>query len=513
MRPLRFIFTLASLLVAATADGAPALEWQSAEGYRCAEVTPAGAGRVGFTRVSAAQSGVAFTNRLADLDNARNRILENGSGVAAGDFDGDGWCDLYFCRLGGPNALFRNLGDWQFEEVAQAAGVACPGQFSTGAAFADLDGDGRLDLLVGAVGGGVRCFLNVGGGKFVERLDSGLSRTNGTMTFALADVDLDGDLDLYVANYRAQTVKDAPVDPGRFQLVNGRWQIPPELTDRFVSALDATGHPILHEQGEADVLYLNDGTGHFTPVSWTDGHFLDEDGRPLAHAPLDWSLSAAFRDLNGDGLPDLYVCSDFVQPDRCWINQGHGRFRAMARGALTRTSRLSMGVDFGDLNREGRDDFLVVDMLSPERVSRLRQREGFQPATWSDYAARQRPQVGRNTLFRNRGDGTFAEIAQLAGLAATDWSWQPVFLDVDLDGFEDILVGNGAAHDYQDSDAQRALEARPANSSRLALPPLHPTNYLFRNRGNRAGNSPAGGESKNYPRWWSQPAAVTTPIR
>ena len=482
---------LFNFLAQDSAGAAGALAWQKADGYRFANVKAEGTGRIGFTRISSAQSGLVFTNRLSDFESIRNRILENGSGVAAGDFDGDGLCDLYFCRLEGPNVLYRNLGGWRFEDVTQKAGVSCPGQFSTSAAFADIDGDGDLDLLVGSVGGGVRCFINVGGGKFEERLDSGLSRTNGTMTLALADVDLDGDLDLYVANYRAQTVKDFPVDLSRLKLADGRWQLTPELGDRFVSALDATGHPILHENGEADALYLNDGQGHFAALSWTNGAFLDEQGGPLARPPLDWSLSAMFRDINGDRLPDLYVCSDFIQPDRFWVNLGNGRFRAIARNALTKTSRLSMGVDFGDLNRDGHDDFFVVDMLSPDRVLRLRQRNNLTPAMWSDFARRQRPQFMRNTLFMNRGDGSFAEIAQLSGVQATDWSWSPIFLDVDLDGYEDILVVNGSLRDAQDSDAQDEIERSPLerfpirhkNARRLGLPPLNTPNYLFHNRG------------------------------
>ncbi|MBI3416562.1 MAG: VCBS repeat-containing protein [Verrucomicrobia bacterium] len=489
---IRWLVVLVCGFQFTSTQAASSLNWQTADGYRFADVKPEGAGRVGFTRISSAHSGINFTNHLSDLASLENRILENGSGIAAGDFDGDSLCDLYFCQLEGPNVLYRNLGDWKFEDVTQRAGVACSVQHSTGTAFADLDGDGKLDLLVASLGGGVRCFMNVGGGKFEERLDSGLVRTGGTMSLTLADVDGDGDLDLYVANYRTQTVKDSAFDFSRFKIINGRWEVPADLADRFISAIDAAGHPILHEQGEADVLYLNDGKGHFSAVIWTDGHFLDVDGQPLKSAPRDWSLSAMFRDVNGDGLPDLYVCSDFVQPDRFWINQGNGRFRAPARSALTRTSRLSMGVDFGDLNRDGFDDFFVVDMLSPDRVFRMRQRENLKPAMWSDYTERQRPQVMRNTLFMNLGNGTFAEIAQLAGVQASDWSWSAIFLDVDLDGFEDILISNGSNHDYQDVDVQREIERRAPdsfpvrhrNAGRLLFPPLHTPNYLYRNLGN-----------------------------
>src|SRR2546426_732273 len=168
---------------------------------------------------------------------------------------------------------------------------------------------------------------------------------------------------------------------------------------------------------------------------WTDGTFLDEDGRPLSAPPYDWSYTAMFRDMNGDGTPDLYVCNDNDSPDRIWINDGGGRFRAIARLAVRQTSLSSMGVDFADLNRDGFDEFMVVDMLSREHGVRHQQLADRHPLH-SVGEIENRPQSGRNTLFLNRGDGTYAEIAQFSGLEASDWSWLPVFLDVDLDGYE-----------------------------------------------------------------------------
>src|SRR5262249_7797879 len=132
------------------------------------------------------------------------------------------------------------------------------------------------------------------------------------------------------------------------------------------------------EYGEPDQLLLNDGRGHFTPASWTDGTFLDEDGKKLTAPPLDWGLTAAFRDLNGDGAPDLYVCNDYWTPDRIWLNAGQGHFRAISRWAIRQTSSSSMGVDFADIDRDGHVDFLVTDMLS--RDPHLRKRQN--PARW-----------------------------------------------------------------------------------------------------------------------------------
>ncbi|TMP99861.1 MAG: VCBS repeat-containing protein, partial [Verrucomicrobia bacterium] len=132
----------------------------------------------------------------------------------------------------------------------------------------------------------------------------------------------------------------------------------PELAGRF--SFDNRGGVL--ENGDADVLFRNAGNGRFVPVDWTNGAFLGENGEPV-RTPYDWGLSAMFRDLNGDGAPDLYVCNDFQSPDRIWINDGHGRFRAIARQAIRQTSLFSMGVDFADIDRDGLDDFFVADML------------------------------------------------------------------------------------------------------------------------------------------------------
>ncbi|MBI4661887.1 MAG: VCBS repeat-containing protein [Verrucomicrobia bacterium] len=448
-------------------------------------------GRAGFTSLPGATTGIFFTNRLSDAAAENNRILENGSGAALGDVDGDGRCDIYFCRLEGPNALYRNLGDWRFEEIAAKAGVACPDQFSTGAVFADLDGDGDLDLLVNSLGRGTRSFRNDGQGLFLEDQDSGLIRKYGSTSMALADLDGDGDLDLYVANYRTTTIRDNPAEDFEITAQDGKVVArPPE---RFDVVTMANGEPIVYEKGEPDILYLNDGQGHFSPVSWTDGRFVDEAGAQLTAAPRHWGLTVALRDFSGDGAPDIYVCNDFIDsPDDVWINDGHGRFRRIARLALRHTSWSSMAVDFADINRDGLLDFLVVDMLSRQHRLRQTQRANTDMASVGIRIGEidNRPQYLQNTLFLNRGDGTFAEIAQLSGLQASEWSWSPVFLDVDLDGYEDVLITNGNAHDLMDADAALRAMAKTQGISRkaqpktlLLYPPLKTANLAFRNRG------------------------------
>src|SRR5207248_3417667 len=161
-----------------------------------------------------------------DAKAAENQIRLNGSGVALGDVDRDGLCDIYLCRLEGANALYRNLGGWKFEDITAGAGVACADQYSTGAVFADVDGDGDLDLLVNGLGRGTRLFLNDGQGHFREVTSAaGLGGSAGSMSLALADIDGDGFLDLYVANYRTTTFRDEPDKKYRISTANNKYEL------------------------------------------------------------------------------------------------------------------------------------------------------------------------------------------------------------------------------------------------------------------------------------------------
>ena len=480
-------------LAAASGVQAPSFEWHAVPGHRAAALPVPAEGSSGFTLLPAQSAGINFTNLLSDQAAAQNRILESGSGVALGDIDGDGWCDIYFCRLEGPNVLYRNLGNWRFEDITEAAGVACPDQYSTGALFADVDGNGTLDLLVNSIGGGTRLFLNDGAGHFKEMVDSGLVKQFGAMSMSMADIDGDGDLELYVANYRANTFKDAPpgIQRPQTKTVDGKIIVTPD--DRFAGVMSKNGSIRLREVGEPDILYVNKGGGRFGPVSWLSGAFADADGNRLTEIPRDWGLSAMFRDIDGDGAPDIYVCNDFFySPDRVWLNEGGRRFRAPPRLAFREMSMSSMTVDFADINRDGYDDIFVADMLSRDHTARHRQRANVAlmkdvdiPVTVPQF----RPEVVRNTLFLNRGDGTYAEIAQFAGIEATEWTWSAIFLDVDLDGYEDLLIAGGNDRDVLDADSMRETsQAGKTHEQHLKdlqkFPRLETPKLAFRNRGN-----------------------------
>ena len=469
------------------------IAWREEIDCRWSELPLSKSGKTGFTQLPEAKTGVAFINSLTAEQIKTNRVLLNGSGVAVGDVDGDGWVDLYFCGLDGPNVLYKNLGNWKFKDITAEAGVACPDRFSTGTTFADIDGDGDLDLLVAALGGPNACFLNDGAGKFSEATAAvGLTSRMGAASMALADIEGDGDLDLYIANYKTIRTKDLfpPVELSFNKIVQKlgeTYQIAPAFREHY--ALEIRGSKILWlETAEPDLLYRNDGKGKFTPVSFTDGTFRDEEGKPVPELK-EWGLMVRFQDMDDDGDPDIYVCNDFESPDRIWMNDGAGRFRAIPKLALRNTSQSSMAVDFSDIDRDGDPDFFVADMLSREPQRRKTQMATTVPLPLAIGAIADRPQNMRNTLFLNRGDSTYAEIAQYSGVEASEWSWSAAFLDVDLDGYEDLLITTGNYYDAQDADADELIRQRAMlglsdqRNAILMYPRLETPNVAFRNRG------------------------------
>jgi enediyne biosynthesis protein E4 len=472
--------------------------WEIGSGFRSRPVDSIQGKGIGFRLVNPQSSGLDFHNPLAGDRGLHNQILLNGSGVAAADVNGDGLCDLFFSSLDAPNALYINQGGWEFLKVPGAGGASCEGQSSTGAVFADVNGDTFPDLLITGHRSGCRLFLNDRHGSFNEVTEAwGLKGTSGAASLTLADVDRNGWLDLYLVNYRNDTMRDMPDSQFDVRMVNGEYRLisfngkpadGPDLKGRFT--FDRSRAVL--ENGEPDQLYLNFGQGKFEVVEWEKGHFLNAQGKPVK-TPYDWGLSAMFQDVNGDGAPDLYVCNDFQSPDRLWINKGDGRFQVAADEMIRQTSLFSMGLDFADINRDGRVDFFVADMLSRSHERRMVQvMDGTAFAQYRDSRSTQ-PQSPRNTLFIQRTDRTFSELARFAGVEASEWSWCPAFIDIDLDGFEDLLITTGHWRDAQNADVARSLETsiQKGNFShakqlelRKQFPVLNTPNVAFRNKGN-----------------------------
>lgn len=470
------------------------ITWHEESSFRWADLSIPWTGKDGFKQLYASETGIDFINNLTKEQIAANQHLLNGSGVAIGDINGDGLVDIYLCQLDGPNALYKNLGNMKFKDIASESGVACLDQFSTGTALADIDGDNDLDLLVTTLDGPNSCFLNDGFGSFTDIThSSGLIPNSGATTMALADIDGDGDLDLYLTNYKKKTITDEYLRQDLHfdrivKKVGDHYEVVPEFQEHFVLGFLDKNILTRFEIGEADKLYLNDGAGHFDVVSFTDGRFLDEDGNPIPE-PKDWGLTARFQDIDEDGDPDIYVCNDFKSPDRIWMNDGKGNFQAINRLSIRKTSWSTMSIDFSDIDRDGDLDFFLLDMLSRHHQRRLTQMVNSEPTPHFIGQIDNRPQYSRNSLFLNRGDATFAEIAQFSGLEASEWSWSPLFIDIDLDGYEDIIMATGHYYDALDGDTLDRIRATRYTSidtwknKIFTFPSLNTPNVAFRNRG------------------------------
>ncbi|MEX2397322.1 MAG: FG-GAP-like repeat-containing protein [Balneolales bacterium] len=437
------------------------MDWVEEEGYRWANVSTGYFGNTGFKVLPSSLSNIDFENQITEEEIAENRHFLAGSGVTAGDINGNGLVDLYFASLNGSNKLYQNLGGLKFKDITEEAGVAHHEYYSTGAVFADINGNGHLDLLVTSLHKENVLYSNDGQGNFNLEKDSGLGSAKGSMTMALSDITGNGYPDLYITNYKEKSVKDLyTTEELEWSQILNEPLVSPTADYTLIPPFNEHYQLIRHDDeligiseiGEFDELYLNQ-SGTFIKVSDTKEMFLDEEGNPFGLQP-DWGLTAAFQDLNNNGLADLFVCNDFHTPDRIWINQGNGTFKAIGSVAIRNTSYSCMDVDFSDIDRNGSLDIFTTEMLSPEHNQRLRQASSEDDTPIPIGGIETRPMYNRNSLYLQREDTTYAEIAFLSGTEATGWSWGTRFMDINLDGYEDILVNTGYSYDVLDMDAQ-----------------------------------------------------------
>ena len=406
--------------------------------------------------------------------------------------DGDGLPDLFFASVEKPAALYRNNGGFSFTDITAASGIDTKDLPTTSATFADLDGDAHLDLIVGTLGGPVKLWRGDGNGHFADATAaSGLTGGYAATTMTLADVEGDGDLDLYVGTYKTRNALDVYTPQQRaFEQVVKKVGNEYRVEDRWQKEFRIEDHPELggivrSQRAEPDLFFENDGSGHFSRVPQMGPRWRDESGRPLVREPDYFTLAARFYDVNGDGAPDLYVCNDFEDPDQFWINDGKGNFRLTPWLSMRETSNTCMSVDFGDINRDGHVDFFAADMMSPTLAQRQRQFPTHTPLPKAVGLPNDRHQWMRNTLQVSRGDGTWASVADFAGVAATDWTWGSAFLDVDLDGYEDLLAVNGHRWDVRDADTfermRNSFPRVPWNREQGEFPKSATRSVAFRN--------------------------------
>ena len=424
-----------------------------------------------FRRLAPGDSGIDFINSL-EPENSKKYIY-NGSGVAIGDYDGDGRPDVFLASLDGASRLFRQTAALKFEDVTAAAGVAGPGVWTTGASFADVDRDGDLDLFVCSLGAANRLYINRGNGTFVESAaPAGVDHVGASVMASFSDYDRDGDLDLYLLKNRVLHVSESKRTL-KVRMIDGVRTTHPDFKEEMFF-LD--GHA--QEAGEADILYQNAGDGTFTVVTESAGI-----------ADYAMGLSATWWDYNDDGWPDLYVANDMTTADLLYRNNRDGTFSDVINEVMPHTPWFAMGSDYGDINNDGKLDFLVGDMAARTHYKQKTQMGEMGSMRWFLESAEPR-QYMRNALFLNSGTDRFMEVAFMTGLASTDWTWALRFADLDQDGWQDVFVTNGHARNANDGDMLAKYQALIAAGKKAEafqigfdLPKLDEPNISYRNRG------------------------------
>jgi hypothetical protein len=427
-----------------------------------------------FTLLPSTYTGIHFQNRVdftPEMNVFTYRNFYNGGGVAVGDLNGDGLPEVMLTSNQHGNKLYLNKGHFQFQDITDEAGVGGKGLWATGVTFADVNGDGLLDIYVcyaGNTAGKRRAnelYINQGLDKngvptFKEMAaEYGLADEGPSTQAAFFDYDRDGNLDMFLLNN----------------------------SFRPANSLGSRNTRNVRDKVSGDKLYHNDGNGHFTDVSAKAGIYGSE---------IALGLGVVVSDVNRDGWPDIYVSNDFSERDYLYINNHDGTFDERLDKEMPYLSYFSMGLDIADINNDGWPDIYTTDML-PEDEYRLRTTSTFEG--WDTYQAKAKNgfhyQLMRNMLQLNNGNGTFSDIGQMAGVARTDWSWSALIADLDLDGYKDIYVTNGLAKDVTSQDyvaflANQQTMRTTTNRNKVdfkaltdAMTSTKLQHYVFRNKG------------------------------
>lgn len=426
-----------------------------------------------FSLISSKHSGILFRNKLPEnryMNILTYQYYYNGGGVAIGDINNDGLPDLFFTGNISPNRLYLNLGNFQFEDITENAGIRNPSQSSwcTGANMVDINDDGWLDIYV-CRSGNLQpenrknlLFINNGDNTFIESAALyNLNDEGYSIQSTFFDFDHDNDLDMFLTNHGINYY--------------GRDESRSQQNDLNYFA--------------GDRLYRND-EGYFKDVSQEAG---------IYSRSYSFGLGLGIGDLNNDGWDDIYVSNDFYEHDYMYLNNGNGTFTESVKNATSQISYFGMGNDIGDINNDGLLDILVVDMPARDHERRLTNLAGISYDKYNEFIDKGfHYQYMYNSLNLNNGNGTFSNIAQLLNIANTDWSWAPLIVDLDNNGHKDVFISNGLRKDALNLDFINSVNTSLANKLNpegeltdqqfmeilTKMPSQRLTNYVFANQGN-----------------------------
>ncbi|MDA1273126.1 MAG: FG-GAP-like repeat-containing protein [Verrucomicrobia bacterium] len=430
-----------------------------------------------FESLSSDRTGVDFVNSF--LTNHPLSLLNLSGfvcgGVCIGDVSGDGRPDLFLVSGPGKNRLYVQAGDLKFNDITEGAQVSGGEAWGAGAAMVDIDNDGDLDIYVCNYDAPNQLFLNEGNGKrFIESARRfGLDLVDASLMPAFADYDNDGDLDVFVLTHRYYQPEGRPDRPP-VGFKNGKPFVLPEFEKYYDLRQVGPNNYTADTCGRADYLFRNNGNGTFSDVSREAG--IRERGH---------GYSATWWDYDNDGWVDLYVGNDFTDPDHLYRNNGNGTFTDVIAAVMPFTTWSSMGADCADLNNDGLLDFMSADMAATTHFKTMIAMGDLGDRRWFLENAWPRQSM-RNCVFLNTGTGRFMEIAFMAGLAKTDWTWAVKMADFDNDGRVDLFATNGSSRMNTDADfpvPPGMLIGRTEWDIWKDMPLLKEQNLAFRNEG------------------------------
>lgn len=418
----------------------------------------------GFELLPSEITGIDFNNSIQESKNFNHywfSQMYNGSGVAIGDINNDGLPDLFFGGNQVNDKLYLNKGDFKFEDISKQAKINYRPGWTWGVTMADVNGDGYLDIYVSRNGISADLkdrrnllYINNKDLTFTESArEYGLDDPGFSTQAVFFDMDNDGDLDMYQVNQLADK---------KLLLIN---KIPKNQFKYF-----------------KDHLYRND-----------NGKFVDVSKKSGISRFVAYGLSVNASDFNNDGWMDLYVANDYSEPDFLYYNNGDGTFKNVANEKLKHITQLSMGSDTGDINNDGLLDFFTTDM-TPE--DHYRSKTNMASMSTEQFKAIVNAgahyQYMSNSLQINTGAGHFSDVANMAGVAYTDWSWTSLMVDLDNDGLKDIVVTNGIKKDVDNNDFKIKLRSLDGNTTTAddlyelskKAPSQKIPNYAFKNLGN-----------------------------